>query len=127
MAEINLLHRYPRSKRNIASRHAAQDRQRKVAMQFGKEYFDGDRSQGYGGYYYDGRWLPIAETFRDHWQLKAGDWVLDIGCAKGFLVKDLITVCPGLQIFGLDISEYAAANGETEVAGRLIVGNAALS
>jgi SAM-dependent methyltransferase len=125
MAEINLLHRYPRTQRNIGARHVAQERQREVAMKFGREYFDGDRTQGYGGYYYDGRWLPVAETFRDHWQLKPGDRVLDIGCAKGFLIKDLMIVCPGLEVFGLDISEYAIANGEPEVIGRLRVGQAA--
>ena len=125
MAEINLLHRYPRSKRNIKARHAAQNLEREVAMKFGREYFDGDRTQGYGGYYYDGRWIPIAETFVEHWQLKAGDRVLDIGCAKGFLVKDLLIVCPGLEIVGLDISEYAMLKAEPEARGRMIIGNAA--
>ena len=124
MGEIDLLCRYPRMRRNVGTRKADQERQREVAMRFGKEYFDGDRSQGYGGYRYDGRWLPVAETFRDHWGLKRGDRVLDIGCAKGFLVKDLMIVCPGLEVFGLDISKYAIANCEPEVRGRLIVGNA---
>jgi ubiquinone/menaquinone biosynthesis C-methylase UbiE len=125
MAEINLLHRYPRSKRNIAARHAVQDQYREVARQYGREYFDGPREMGYGGYRYDGRWIPIAETFRDHWHLKAGDRVLDIGCAKGFLVKDLMIVCPGLEVFGLDISEYGLNNAEAEAKGRLVRGTAA--
>jgi SAM-dependent methyltransferase len=124
VAEINLLHRYPRSKRNIAERHAAQAEQIAIARQYGREYFDGDRTQGYGGYRYDGRWLPIAETFRDHWGLRAGDRVLDIGCAKGFLVKDLMTVCPGLEVYGLDISEYGLTNAEPEARGRLVRGTA---
>ena len=94
-------------------------------MQFGRAYFDGDRTQGYGGYYYDGRWIPIAETFVEHWRLKPGDRVLDIGCAKGFLMKDLMIVCPGLDVFGLDISAYAIANCEVEVSDRLVIGNAA--
>jgi ubiquinone/menaquinone biosynthesis C-methylase UbiE len=93
-------------------------------MKFGQEYFDGDRTQGYGGYHYDGRWVPVAETFRDYWGLKAGDRVLDIGCAKGFLVKDLMAVCPGLEAFGLDISEYALTQCEPEVRGRLVKGDA---
>jgi cyclopropane fatty-acyl-phospholipid synthase-like methyltransferase len=125
MAEINLLRRYPRSRRNIAARHALQEQQRDVAMRFGAEYFDGDRSQGYGGYRYDGRWLRVAETFRDHWNLNAGDRVLDIGCAKGFLVKDLATVCPGLHVVGVDISEYALDNAELEAKGRLVRSHAA--
>lgn len=125
MAELNLLHRYPRSKRNVAARTAAQVLQREVAMQFGREYFDGDRTQGYGGYRYDGRWLPVAETFCERWSLKPGDRVLDIGCAKGFLVKDLMTVCPGLEVYGLDLSAYALANAEPQVRGRLVIGDAA--
>jgi SAM-dependent methyltransferase len=125
VAELNLLHRYPRTKRNVSARHAAQAHERETALRFGREYFDGDRSQGYGGYRYDGRWLPIAETFRDHWDLKPGDRVLDIGCAKAFLVRDLMTVCPGLEVVGLDISEYALVNAEDATRGRLVLGNAA--
>ena len=33
---------------------------RRIALRVGKEYFDGTREQGYDGYLYDGRWLPIA-------------------------------------------------------------------
>jgi SAM-dependent methyltransferase len=32
-------------------------------------------------------------------------------------------VCPGLDVFGLDISEYAVMNCEPEVVGRLHIGN----
>jgi len=122
--ENNLLIHYPKSKRNIAQRHAAQEFQVDVAMKFGKEYFDGDRTQGYGGYRDDGRWVPVAETFCERWDLKAGDKVLDIGCAKGFLVKALMQVCPGLEAYGIDISAYAVENCAPEVQGRLQVGNA---
>jgi SAM-dependent methyltransferase len=124
MAEINLLHKYPRSKRNVASRHQAQEAQRATALRFGQEYFDGDRTQGYGGYRDDGRWLPVAETFCQRWNLKAGDRVLDIGCAKGFLVKALLQVCPGLEAFGVDISDYAISQAPPEVRGRVQVANA---
>jgi len=88
-------------------------------MKFGLEYFDGPREQGYGGYYYDGRWIPVAEGIVARFGLKPGDRIIDIGCAKGFLVKDLMGVCPGIQAFGLDISEYALINCEPEVIGRL--------
>jgi SAM-dependent methyltransferase len=125
MAEINLLHLYPKSKRNIQARSAEQVLKRDVAMKFGQEYFDGDRSEGYGGYRYDGRWLPVARTFAEHWSLRPGDRILDIGCAKGFLVKDLMIVCPGLEVFGLDISEYGLRNAVPEAADRVVLGNAA--
>jgi SAM-dependent methyltransferase len=124
MAEINLLARYPKAKRNIKARMAHKEENRRIALQFGKEYFDGTREQGYGGYRYDGRWIPIAEDMVRHFGLRAGQRVLDVGCGKGFLVKDLMKVCPGLEVFGLDVSEYAVVNCEPEVVGRLQVGNA---
>lgn len=124
MGEVNLLARYPKARRNVAARVGAKAENRALAMKFGREYFDGTREQGYGGFRYDGRWVPIAEDIVRHFGLKAGDRVLDIGCAKGFLVKDLMAVCPGLEVFGLDVSEYAVLNGELEVIGRLHLGDA---
>jgi SAM-dependent methyltransferase len=122
--EVNLLAQYPKAKRSVKARLVNKEDNRQIAMQFGREYFDGTREQGYGGYRYDGRWLPIAQDIVNHFSLKSGDKVLDIGCGKGFLVKDLMHVCPGLQAYGLDISAYAIKNCEPEVVGRLQVGNA---
>lgn len=125
MAEVNLLARLPGTRRNLAQRHAAQTPENvAVAKQYGHQYFDGPREVGYGGYRYDGRWVPIAEDIIRHFNLKSGDRVLDVGCAKGFLVKDLMKVCPGLEVFGLDISEYALMHCEPEVVGRLHLGSA---
>lgn len=124
MREKNLLHRYPKSKRNLSERAAASEEDKAIASRFDYDYFDGSRNHGYGGYRYDGRWIPIAETFCEEWNLKPGDKVLDIGCGKGFLIKDLLTVCPGLEVFGVDISEYAVMNCEPEVVGRVHLGNA---
>lgn len=124
MAEINLLRRYPPSKRNIEKRTTAQSAENiRIAREYGREYFDGARDTGYGGYRYDGRWVAIAEDMVEHWNLKPGDRVLDVGCGKGFLVKDLMKVCPGLEVFGLDISEYALLNCEPETVGRLHLGD----
>ena len=124
MTEINLLARYPRAKRNVKARLGNKEENRAIAMKFGKEYFDGAREQGYGGYRYDGRWIPIAEDIVRHFKLKSGDRVLDVGCGKGFLVKDLMKACPGLEAFGLDISAYAVTHCEPEVIGRVHLGNA---
>ena len=124
MIEVNLLARYPRAKRNVKARLGNKEENRTIAMKFGKEYFDGSREQGYGGFRYDGRWVPIAEDIVRHFGLKPGDRVLDIGCAKGFLVKDLMEVCPGLEVFGIDVSEYAVMNCEPDVIGRVHIGNA---
>ena len=125
MAEVNLLARLPKTKRNIQKRHEAQTSENiAISRQYGEAYFDGPREVGYGGYRYDGRWIPIAEDMVRHFNLKPGDRVLDVGCAKGFLVKDLMKVCPGLEAFGLDISEYALMHCEPEVVGRLHLGSA---
>ncbi|MGQ0663119.1 MAG: class I SAM-dependent methyltransferase [Pseudomonadota bacterium] len=121
---MNLLRRYPGAKRNVEARAAGRSPEViAISRQYGREYFDGTRETGYGGYRYDGRWLPIAEDMVAHFKLKPGDRVLDVGCAKGFLVKDLMKVCPGLEAFGLDISEYALLNCEPEIVGRLHLGN----
>lgn len=125
LQEINLLARLPKPKRNIAARGAAKTPDIIAkSREYGFEYFDGPREYGYGGFRYDGRWVPIAEDIVSHFGLKAGDRVLDVGCAKGFVVKDLMKVCPGLEVFGLDISEYALMHCEPEVIGRLHLGNA---
>lgn len=125
MAEINLLSKLPKAKRDINRRHSAKTPENvAIAKQYGEAYFDGPREVGYGGYRYDGRWVPVAEDIVQHFGLKPGDRVLDVGCGKGFLVKDLMKVCPGLEAFGLDISEYALMQCEREVVGRLHVGSA---
>lgn len=125
MAEVNLLAKLPKTKRDIQKRHEEQSPENiAISRQYGEAYFDGPREVGYGGYRYDGRWIPIAEDFVRHFNLRPGDRVLDVGCAKGFLVKDLLKVCPGLEAFGLDISEYALLHCEPEVVGRLQLGSA---
>jgi SAM-dependent methyltransferase len=125
MAEINLLARYPKAKRNIDARASAKTPEHiRISRLYGREYFDGERAYGYGGYRYDGRWMPIAQDIIQHFGLRPGDRVLDVGCAKGFLVKDLMRTMPGLEAFGLDISSYAVKNCETDVIGRLHRGNA---
>lgn len=124
MAEVKLLQALPKTKRNIKKRLEAKDPNVVMhAKQYGQKYFDGPRDYGYGGYFYDGRWVPVAIDIVKHFGLKPGDRVLDVGCAKGFLVKDLMKVCPGLEVFGIDISTYALMHCEPEVIGRLHLGS----
>jgi SAM-dependent methyltransferase len=124
VGEINLLARYPRAKRNLIARKSGQAENRRIASRFDYEYFDGTREQGYGGYHYDGRWIPIARDIAAHFGLKAGDRVLDIGCAKGFLMRDLMEIVPGLEAWGLEISQYAIANCHPDSRGRIACGTA---
>lgn len=125
MPEIDLLSSLPKTKRNVTARaHEKTPEIIRIAREYGEMYFDGPRTHGYGGYRYDGRWLPVAKDIIDRYNLKKGDRILDVGCAKGFLVKDLLITCPGLEAFGLDISHYALQNCEPEVVGRLHQGSA---
>ena len=123
MAEINLLKSLPSPKRNISNRNIKKsDHHIKISRQYGKDYFDGDRSFGYGGYKYDGRWVPVAKDIKDYYGLIKGSKILDVGCAKGFLVKDLVDL--GFEAYGIDISEYAIDNSPKDIRNRLKTGNA---
>ena len=94
------------------------------AREWGYDYWDGDRLTGYGGYHYDGRWRAVAQAMADHYQLRPGMRVLDVGCGKGFLLYDLTQVCPGLEVHGLDISPYALEHSHPEIRSRLQLGDA---
>ena len=123
MAKVDLLRNLPKNKRNVTARETAKTEEHiQVSCEFGEMYFDGPREYGYGGYRYDGRWKPVAVDIIDHFDLKPGDRLLDIGCAKGFLVKDLCEL--DIDAYGIDVSKYALMNCETEVVGRLQIGNA---
>jgi len=124
VAEVNLLAALPRAKRDVRNRAEAKDPGViEISRRYGEMYFDGPRGYGYGGYHYDGRWLPVARDIVAHFGLYVGMRVLDVGCAKGFLVKDLMEIRPGLEAFGIDVSEYALTRCPTEAAGRLCRGN----
>lgn len=96
----------------------------KIAKQYGYDYWDGDRKLGYGGYRYDGRWRVVADGLAQHYHLKPGDRVLDVGCGKAFLLYELTQSVPGLEVRGIDISEYGIEHAKEEVRPFLQVGNA---
>ncbi len=96
-----------------------------LAKQWGFDYWDGDRKICYGGYrYMEGRWEKVARAMVDHYGIKTGDKILDVGCGKGFLLYDFTKVVHGIEIAGIDISEYAINNAKEEVKDRLVIGNA---
>lgn len=126
--EIDLLADYPKAKRNLEERAAGKtEEQRAIARQFGKEFFDGDRSTGYGGFNYMPRfWQPVIPAFVERWGLTAASSLLDVGCAKGFMLYDLREALPGITVAGIDVSEYAIENGKPEVREFLIIADAKL-
>jgi SAM-dependent methyltransferase len=96
-----------------------------LAKKWDYDYWDGDRRICYGGYrYMEGRWEKVARAMADHYKLKAGDKVLDVGCGKGYLLYDFTKVVPGIDVTGLDISPYAIANAKEEIKDRIRLGNA---
>ncbi len=123
MSYFNLLQQ-KNIRRDIESRAKNKKKNITVANQFGFEYFDGSRDQGYGGYKYDGRWKKISKIARDRYKLNKNSKVLDVGCAKGFFVKDLRDLLKSKNIFGIDISEYALNNCHKDVAGYIHKGDA---
>ena len=122
---VNLLQTLPRTKRRLDERRLGKTEEViRAARQFGEMYFDGPRSYGYGGYKYDGRWIQVARDIVEYFSLKPGDRVLDVGCAKGYLVKDLMETQEGLVAIGLDVSSYALSKAPPEVKSRLCLGSA---
>lgn len=126
MAEINLMGLYPRSKRPIEERaRLITEEHRKVAREFGKEFFDGDRLFGYGGYQYHPRfWQATVRKFHDYYQLPEGASILDVGCGKGFMLHDFKEAYPDVSVAGIDVSPYAISNALEDIKPYLETGDA---
>ena len=94
-----------------------------VAREFEREYWDGDRRYGYGGYWYkEGRWTGVAKALIERYGLKAGSSVLDLGCGKGYLLYELQQLEPGLVLHGMDRSQYAVAHRHPKFRGEITCG-----
>ena len=124
--EVNLMINYPRSNQNLEEKLILKtDEDREVARKFEKEFFDGDRKTGYGGFSYHSRfWQPVVPTFKQFYGLTAKDSILDIGCAKGFMLYDFQNIIPGIKVRGIDISNYAIENAIEPVKEFVSVGDA---
>ena len=124
--EIDLLENYPRTKRNVEERGATKTEDvRRVARQFGKEFFDGDRQYGYGGFKYFPRfWQPVIPTFQKHFGLTGRSSLLDVGCAKGFMLHDLVELIPDITVSGVDVSDYAIEHAMDDIKSKVQVADA---
>lgn len=124
--EIDLLKKYPKPKRNLDKRLSEKTPDVvKIARQFGKDFFDGDRKHGYGGFSYNPKyWSEVVRDFVEYYMLKPGSKVLDLGCAKGYMLYDFKRQFPEIEVFGIDISDYAIENAHPDVKDNLIVGDA---
>ncbi len=124
--EIDLLAKYPKVTRNLTARlEAKTEEARAIGRQFAYDYFDGDRNHGYGGFTYQERfWKPVIPDLISHFKLSNESRVLDVGCAKGFFLHDLQLALPGVDVRGIDISEYAIENSIESVRSNVSVGDA---
>lgn len=96
-----------------------------LAKKFDFDYWDGDRRICYGGYtYMPGRWEKVARLMVDHYGLKSGDKILDIGCGKAFMLYDFTKILDGVDLHGIDISSYAISHAKEEVKPFLQIANA---
>lgn len=128
--EIDMMRKYPKSRRPIDIRPLAkatgsaldedynpineslfEQLAANKYEQFGEQYFDGSRREGYGGYTYDPKyWQGVAADLVAEYNLTKESKVLEIGCAKGFLLHDLQSLVPGITLCGLELSDYAMNN-----------------
>ena len=124
--EENLLKFYPQSNRPIDDRgNLITEQDRAIARKFDVEYFDGDRLTGYGGYNYNPRfWTDTVAHIKDFYHLDDNSKILDIGCAKGFMMHDLSLLIPGAEIKGIDVSNYAKENAIESMQDNIVVANA---
>ena len=95
-----------------------------LAKKFDFDYWDGDRKFGYGGLRYDPKyWSNVVKDFVEYYNIKPDAKILDVGCAKGYMLYDFKRQYPRLEIFGIDISKYAIENCHPEVKDFLKVGD----
>ena len=85
-------------KRTIVNRILANDLDNK--------FYDGERINGYGGFKYDERWKVFLKKIIHKYKLNKNSVVLDIGCKKGFFIKDLQDLIPGITVYGIEDHRY---------------------
>ena len=94
----------------------------KIAKKYEKDYWDGNRRFGYGGYkYIPGRLESLAKNIIKTFRLTNRSNILDIGCGKGYLLYEIKKILPGIKFKGLDISKHAIKNAHKAIKKNLIL------
>ena len=111
MREFNALGDYPKPKEpRYVGPYIRTIKNRIVASYRDKAYYDGNRNNGYGGFYYDGRWKKVAELMIEEYGLTKDSALLQVQCEKGFLLNDFHDYFPTMKIRGAETSDYAIEN-----------------
>ena len=110
-------YRHKKSKRNYLKR-MVDDKIlcMKIAKKYGKDYWDGDRRYGYGGYkFIENYHVYLAKKLIVDYNLDANSKILDIGCGKGYLIYEISKLLKSKNVLGCDISKYAIINSKKEI------------
>lgn len=105
MAEIDIGYPHAQAQR-VLEKGFRTIRNRMVAAGLDREYYDGARENGYGGFHYDGRWAQIVPGLVERYGLTSASAVLDVGCKKGFFLHDLKEALPGIRVTGVENHPY---------------------
>ncbi len=118
MREFNALHVYPQpTKPRYVGKNIRTIHNRIIAAYRDKEYYDGDRNNGYGGFKYDGRWKQVVETMCQDYGINEKTKILQLGCEKGFLLHDFKEKFPQMTVRGYEMSKYAIDNAMPSIKG----------
>jgi len=121
---VDLMYKYPVANNRLNERKNPTEQEKQVAKEFGREFFDGDRKHGYGGFSYNPKyWTETVQLFIEKYDLNEKSSVLDVGCGKGFMLVDLLKAIPTLDLSGIDISNYAIENSHESIKNRVKVAN----
>ncbi len=86
-----------------------------ISWKLDKNYYDGKRINGYGGFKNDGRWKVLLPKLIKKYKLNNKSKVLDLGCKKGFFLQDLKSLLPGIKIYGIENHSYPITNAPKSI------------
>ena len=120
MRKYNLFSNYTNKKiKRLAKNNYRTIENRIIATYRNKEFFDGDRKNGYGGYVYDGRWKKYAKKIINRYKLNNKSKILQINSEKGFILNEIQDQLPKIQVFGTESSKYAIKKTMTSVKSKI--------
>jgi hypothetical protein len=123
MREFDLLDIYPNLNKRYFSKNFRTIKNRIISSYKGKEFYDGKRNNGYGGYKNDGRWSLIAKKIFQIYKLKNNAKILQIGCDKGFLLSEIKKLFPKSKVNGIENSRYAISKSPINIRKNIIYGD----